>query len=154
LCVSWSSRRRRRPWCRPRGIWVRHIRSRRRRSRLEPIVCWRSGNIFFYSILKQCAMLDGIILGQLKSDNNNRLIELTDIFCTVWVLLYQCMSSLRSCFTLLFTYCKSVSVSYCEKWHISVLMVKTVVSLGKNMYQPSFKIYPSLAFTNNMNGVH
>ncbi len=25
-------------------------------------------------------MLDGIILGQLKSDNNNRLIELTDIF--------------------------------------------------------------------------
>ncbi len=35
-----------------------------------------------------------------------------------------------------------------------VLMVKTAVSLNKPMYQPSLKIYASLAFTNSLKGVN
>jgi len=35
-----------------------------------------------------------------------------------------------------------------------ILTVKTAVSLGQHMYQTSLKINGSLAFTNNMKGVH
>jgi len=35
-----------------------------------------------------------------------------------------------------------------------ILTVKTTVSLGKRLYQTSLKIYGSLAFTNNVKGLH
>ena len=63
------------------------------------------------------------------------------------------MSSLRSC-SVSVIYCKSMSVSCCEKLHYLVLMVKTAVALGKRMHQPYLKIYVSLAFTNNVKDIH
>jgi len=63
------------------------------------------------------------------------------------------MSSLWPCSVSVF-YCKSESVSYCEKRRYLVLTVITAVSWGKLMYQPSLEIHTSLAFTNNVKGLH
>jgi len=63
-------------------------------------------------------------------------------------LLYKHISSLPSC-SVSVIYCKSASVCCCEKQRYLVLTVKTAVLLGKRQYQPSLKIYVSLAFTNN-----
>jgi len=69
------------------------------------------------------------------------------------LVLYKWMSSLGSC-SVSVIYWKSASVSLREKRHYLVLMVKTAVSLGKRMYQPSLKMYDSLAFTTYVKGLH
>jgi len=51
-------------------------------------------------------------------------------------------------------YCKSAAVSCHKKQCNLVLIVKTAASLGKGMYQPSFKIQVSFTFTNNVKGLH
>ncbi len=33
----------------------------------------------------QCSPLNGITLGRRKSDNNNRMIQLTDVFCALFI---------------------------------------------------------------------
>jgi hypothetical protein len=37
------------------------------------------------SLVVQCPPLNGITLGRHKSDNNNRMIQLTDVFCALFI---------------------------------------------------------------------
>ncbi len=62
---------------------------------------------------------------------------------------YKRLSSLQSC-SVSINVCKSVSCQLSKE----VQMVKTAEVLGKRMYQTSLKINGSLAFTNNVKGLH